>query len=145
MPRPLSIVLFATLTGLAIVGICLTSAPARAQWRIVETPGWADASPQRSRAGMLQELAGALGAVHYFTVACEGRGSQYWRDRMMALLEAETASDRRLRDAMIQTFNDQYRERERAFPDCSGEALAAQSEAALRGQTLSEALAEPYR
>ena len=38
---------------------------------------------------MIALLAGALGAVHYFAVACEGRGSQYWRERMMALLEAE--------------------------------------------------------
>jgi uncharacterized protein (TIGR02301 family) len=137
MRRALLIMLI--LIGLAQAG------PALAQWRVVEVPGESGTPLPRGRSGMLQDLAGALGAVHYFTVACEGRGSQYWRERMMALLEAETAADRRLRDAMIQTFNDQYRERERAFPDCSAEARAARGDAALRGQTLSEALAEPYR
>lgn len=144
--------------ALSLLLFALAAAPASAQWRVVQAPqgpqgpgvsadavlGEAGPLP-RSRTAMLQELAAALGAVHYFTVACDGRGNQYWRDRMIALVEAEAPGDPRLRAAMIQTFNDQYRERERAFADCSPDARSARTEAALRGQTLSEALAEPYR
>lgn len=144
--------------ALSAVLLALAAAPASAQWRVIQAPQeargaagvpadavLAGVSMTSSRAAMLQELAGTLGAVHYFTVACEGRGNQYWRDRMIALVEAEAPVDRRLRAAMIQAFNDQYRERERAYPTCSPEARTARSENALRGQVLSEALAEPFR
>lgn len=102
-------------------------------------------SVPRGRGGLLTELAGTMGAIHYLAVACDGRQNQYWRERMIAVLETETGGDRYLRGAMVDAFNDQYRERERRFPQCSPEARADRQEAALRGQTLAEQLAEPYR
>jgi uncharacterized protein (TIGR02301 family) len=145
---------FFTVTLLA----CLLAAPAQSQgWRTIQAqpiqaeleaapdgPGPAGAV-SGSRNALLQELAGAIGAVHYFTVLCDGRGNQYWRDRMIALVEAEAPVEGRLRAAMIETFNDQYRERENGFSECSAAARAERSEAAARGQALSEALATPYQ
>lgn len=133
-----------------ILLVLLPALPAAAQqsgWRVVEVPevrGERDAEGGQSRGAMLQELAGTIGAVHYFSVVCDGRDNQYWRQRMIALIEAE-AADRYLRTAMIEAFNDQYRERERAFPDCSPEARTARREAAERGGALSAALGQPYR
>lgn len=127
------------------------AAPAQQSWRVIQVPqtqgerdAGGDSAMPGSRAAMLRDLAGVIGAVHYFTVACEGRGSQYWRDRMIAVIEAEGA-DRHLRAAMIEAFNDQYRERERAFPGCSPDARTARGEAAERGAALSAALGQPYR
>ncbi|GEM_PF-4454769 len=143
----------AVLIALCLIPGLLLAGPAAAQagWRVIEIPRTGEPSAEeqgagdlpRTRGAMLQDLAGTLGAVHYFVVSCEGRGNQYWRERMMALLDAE-ARDRYLRAAMIQAFNDQYRQRERAFPDCSAEARDARGKAAAHGLMLSEALAEPY-
>ncbi len=127
---------------LAAACMLALAAPAAAQWRVLQAPSSGDAP--RGRAGMLHELAGTLGAVHYLAVVCEGRGNQYWRERMMTLLDAE-AADRFLRAAMIEAFNDQYRASERAFPSCSGAARTAQRESAERGLFLAEALGAPYR
>src|SRR5690606_31573032 len=95
----------------ALFALAGAAAAQQGGWRVIEVPQTqaerdAAAGPPRSRAAMLQELAGTFGAVHYFTVACDGRDNQYWRERMIALIEAE-ASDRYLRAAMIEAFNDQ--------------------------------------
>ena len=56
----------------------------------------------------LVELAGILGGAHAIRVACNGRGDQYWRERMSGLLELEAPEASPLRRSMVDAFNRTY-------------------------------------
>jgi len=89
----------------------------------------------------LADLAYAIGESHALRQACEGDGDQYWRARMIRLIEVESpdqAFDRRLRGA----FNTGFSSARAAHPDCDEGARSEAARAAQRGRDLAQRLSQ---
>jgi len=83
----------------------------------------------------LADLAMVLGESHALRQACAGPQDQFWRGRMLRLLEVEAPGpdlERELKDA----FNAGYAERQAAFAACTPRARQAEAAAAARGRVL---------
>src|SRR5436309_8545774 len=94
---------------LALLGLALASAPARAQ------SGGGAAAPFD---GNLQRLAEILGALHYLRGICGANEGQKWRNEVQALIDAEAPSgDRRTR--MVASFNRGYRGFQQTYRTCT--------------------------
>jgi len=75
---------------------------------------------------------------------CEGAGDQYWRARMMRLVEVEKADqafDAQLRDR----FNTGFAAGQGEFTECGEASLRAERQAAVKGRTLAARLARSMR
>ena len=68
--------------------------------------------------GELQRLAEILGALHYLRAVCGGNDGQKWRDKMQALIDAETPSGER-RQKIVASFNRGYRGFEQTYRTCT--------------------------
>lgn len=99
--------------------------------------------PQVLRSSLLLSLSRTLGGVHYLRVVCEGRDEQYWRERMIELMELESGGYR-LREAMITAFNEGYYDEEQRHPQCGGDLQAAKNRLSAEGQRLAKQLGDPY-
>ncbi len=99
--------------------------------------------PQVLRSNLLLSLSQTLGGMHYLRVVCEGRDEQYWRERMIELMELESGGYR-LREAMITAFNEGYYDEERRHPQCGGNLQAAKDRLSAEGQRLAKQLGDPY-
>lgn len=87
----------------------------------------------------LVDLAYVIGQSHALRQVCTGAGDQFWRGRMMRLLQTEApdaAFERRLKEA----FNTGFVAAQQAFPACDAQSRREQVQAAARGRTLSIAL-----
>ncbi len=91
--------------------------------------------------GILIELAGVLGESHALRQACAGREDQYWRARMMRLLEVEQAPAA-VERALTSAFNNGYESRRRSYPVCTPTARRAEAAAAARGRSLARRLSQ---
>lgn len=92
----------------------------------------------------LVDLAYVLGEAHALRQICQGAQDQYWRQRMMKLMETEQpdiAMERRLRE----NFNTGFATRQGEFPACTPAAEAAEAAAMRRGRGLAERLARASR
>ena len=89
---------------------------------------------------MLLDLAHTIGEAHAIRQACEGPQDQFWRTRMMSLLEAEEA-DYALSERLRGAFNNGYLERQYAHPACNRLAREAEAEVSAKGQVLARRLA----
>ena len=89
-------------------------------------------------------LAYTLGELHYLAYACEGLDAQQWRDRMVEFLAMEAAEDNRLRNRLINSFNQGYRSQQRYRARCGPEADAERRALAHRGRDLAEMLRSAY-
>ena len=118
-----------TLIALALgSALILPAAPAAAQ----------DRSPALRQS--LVDLAYVLGEAHALRQACQGADDQYWRTRMIKLVDAEqpdAALDRRLKES----FNTGFASRQSEFPACSPASHKAAVAVAVHGQQLAAALA----
>lgn len=65
----------------------------------------------------LLRLAEVIGAVHYLRALCNSGEGQGWRDRMTALVEAETSAARRA--MLTQSFNRGFRTYSRSYRTCT--------------------------
>ena len=93
------------LLTIAIVGLAIAGAPARAQ-----APAPFD--------GNLQRLAEIMGALHYLRGLCGANEGMKWRNEVQALIDAEAPSgDRRTR--MIASFNRGYRGFQQTYRSCT--------------------------
>jgi uncharacterized protein (TIGR02301 family) len=93
------------LTIVLLLGLAVTTAPARAQ-----APAPFDAN--------LQRLAEIMGALHYLRGLCGANEGQKWRNEIQALIEAEApAGDRRAR--MVASFNRGYRVFQQTYRTCT--------------------------
>jgi uncharacterized protein (TIGR02301 family) len=91
--------------AIALIGLALLSAPARAQ-----APAPFD--------GNLQRLAEIMGALHYLRAICGANEGQKWRNEVQALIDAEAPSgDRRAR--MVASFNRGYRGFQQTYRTCT--------------------------
>ena len=92
----------------------------------------------------LVDLAYVLGEAHALRQVCQGVQDQYWRQRMMKLMETEQpdiSMERRLRE----NFNTGFATRQGEFPTCTPAAEAAEAAAMRRGRGLAERLARASR
>lgn len=109
--------------------LALSAGPAAARPR--------DAAHQRT----LIELAGVLGESHALRQACEGPEDQYWRARMLRLLEVEAPAPELLAD-LKGAFNDGYADLRAAFTACTPRSRQAEAAAAARGRALARRLTQ---
>ena len=96
------------------------------------------AQPAEPRRGPLLELAQVLGESHALRQACAGPDDQFWRSRMMRLIEVERP-DALLEKRLKAAFNEGFEAR--AHGTCTLAARRAEASAAARGRTLSARLA----
>ena len=88
----------------------------------------------------LVDLAYVLGETHALRQTCVGVDDQYWRGRMMRLVEAERpdeALDRRLKES----FNTGFASRQSEFPSCGPGSRRAEVAAANHGRDIANKLA----
>lgn len=114
--------------AIGVVAAALATGPACAQ--------------EAGRADDLAALAGALGQSQALREACEGMRDQYWRSRMMRLLEIEPLAQQ-IGPRLTQAFNAGYAEQAQAFPACGPESRAAEAAAAERGRAAAVRLLRP--
>ena len=105
------------------------------------TPTFAqDRSPAERQT--LTDLAYVLGQSHALRQACQGATDQFWRGRMVKLIEAETpdpAFNTRLNNA----FNAGFSSAQAQYPACGPDSRHAEAAAAAHGQVLASSLAKP--
>ena len=97
----------------------------------------------------LVDMAYVLGEAHALRQVCEGANDQYWRTRMVRLVDNEQPEEalaQRLKDA----FNTGFVARQGAYPDCTPAARAATTRVLARGKVLAAKLArtaptDPYQ
>lgn len=89
----------------------------------------------------LVDMAYVLGEAHALRQVCEGASDQYWRTRMVRLVDTEQPDEalaQRLKDA----FNTGFVARQGAFPVCNPAARAAMTKVLARGRNLAGRLAQ---
>lgn len=114
---------------LALAGVLLIQVPAASAQ---------DRSPALRQS--LVDLAYVLGEAHALRQVCQGADDQYWRTRMIKLVDTEqpdAALDRRLKES----FNTGFASRQSEYPACSAASHKAAVAVASHGQQLAAALA----
>jgi uncharacterized protein (TIGR02301 family) len=89
----------------------------------------------------LVDLAYVLGEAHALRQACQGADDQFWRLRMIRLVDTEqpdAALDRRLKES----FNAGFASRQSEFPACTPASRRAAAQVAVHGQQLAAGLAK---
>jgi hypothetical protein len=90
----------------------------------------------------LLDLAYALGQSHALRQACEGAADQFWRARMMRLIDVEQ-SDAGFTDKLRDRFNGGFAASQAGHPEgCSPESRRAERQAAQRGRALASKLSQ---
>ena len=90
----------------------------------------------------LVDLAFVLGQSHALRQTCQGDADQYWRSRMLRLLDLE-APDQQLKSRLIQSFTTGFDGARASFPSCTAAARAQAVREATRGRALAENLGSP--
>ncbi len=88
---------------------------------------------------ILVDLAYVLGQSHALRQACAGQADQFWRGRMVGLIQAEQPDlglDRRLKES----FNAGFAAAQTAYPTCTPQSRRAETAAAEHGRTLAATL-----
>jgi uncharacterized protein (TIGR02301 family) len=104
----------------------------------------AAAAPSPERAETLTALAETLGQSHALRQVCAGQGDQYWRARMMRLMEVEKPQGA-LEERLTEAFNAGYAQRRSLFRACTPAARRAEAQSAARGRSLAGQLSRVYR
>ncbi|MDR6627749.1 TIGR02301 family protein [Caulobacter segnis] len=110
-----------------LLGVITTALFAAGAARAQDRP-----ADQRQR---LLELAYALGESHALRQGCEGEGDQYWRARMMRLVQVERPGPT-LETQLRERFNAGFVVQRAAYPGCDEASHEAEARAARRGQAL---------
>ena len=88
----------------------------------------------------LVDMAYVLGEAHALRQVCAGASDQYWRTRMVRLVETEQP-DEALAERLKDAFNTGFVARQGAFPACNSAARAAMTKVMARGKVLAARLA----
>ena len=88
---------------------------------------------------VLVDLAYVLGEAHSLRQLCAGPGDQFWRNRMLKMLETES-TDRAFEQRLRETFNTGYIARQAQFTQCSRQSRDAETRVAAQGQALAQRL-----
>jgi uncharacterized protein (TIGR02301 family) len=120
-----------TIVSLLIVGWVLAQpAPVLAQ----------DRPPAQRQA--LTDLAYVLGESHALRQVCVGPTDQFWRGRMLKMVDAE-APDPAFNTRLHNAFNAGFSAAQAQYPTCGADSRKAEAAAAARGQALAASLAKP--
>ena len=91
---------------------------------------------------ILVDLSYVIGEAHALRQTCSGEGDQFWRNRMLTMLEAEDA-DRSFSERLRAAFNGGFIARRQMHPVCVRETRAAEDQVSAKGQDLARRLAAP--
>ncbi|HEY3697564.1 TIGR02301 family protein [Phenylobacterium sp.] len=116
----------------AVISLFLLAAPAAAE------------APPADHRETLAALAEVLGQSHALRQACAGPDDQYWRARMMRLMEVERPQGD-WKAELTGAFNAGYTSRRRLFPVCTPASRRAEMTAAARGRGLAGKLTQGAR
>jgi uncharacterized protein (TIGR02301 family) len=114
----------------AALFFALTTTPALAQ----------DRTPTQRQT--LTDLAYVLGQSHALRQACQGQNDQFWRGRMLKMVEAE-APDPAFNTRLNNAFNAGFSSAQAQYPACGPDSRRAEAAAAAHGQALASSLAKP--
>lgn len=89
-------------------------------------------------------LSGVLGSAHGIRYVCNGQSDQYWRERMINMLDLEAPQRGPLRSAMVDTFNEHFQDTLRLYRVCDSETVAAEAEYARAGREIADRMAAYY-
>lgn len=109
-----------------VVAFTLSSLPTSAQ-----AP--ADSAPPYEQ--QLMRLSEIFGALHFLRPLCGGKDDPSWRDRMEALLEAETGEEARRR-RFVERFNQGYRGFSTVYRECTSSARLAMTQYISEGEAI---------
>lgn len=87
----------------------------------------------------LVDLAYVLGEAHGLRQLCAGSNDQYWRARMLKMLEAESA-DSAFEQRLRETFNSGFVSRQSQFIRCSPESREEEARVAAHGRNVARRL-----
>jgi uncharacterized protein (TIGR02301 family) len=87
----------------------------------------------------LVDLAYVLGEAHSLRQLCAGPSDQFWRNRMLKMIETESA-DHAFEQRLRETFNTGYVARQAQFTHCSAQSRDAETRVAAHGQALAQRL-----
>jgi len=118
----------AVIVPAAIAALALTFGDAHAQSR----------SPSQRQT--LTDLAYVLGEAHALRQVCQGPDDQFWRNRMIRLVDTE-APDATFEHRLREAFNTGFSTRRGQYPSCGGGARQALSSTLAEGRRLSDDLA----
>ena len=90
----------------------------------------------------LTDLAYVLGESHALRQACLGPLDQFWRGRMLRMVDAE-APDPAFNTRLHNAFNAGFSSAQAQYPTCGADSRKAEAAAAARGQALAASLAKP--
>ena len=90
----------------------------------------------------LTDLAYVLGESHALRQACLGPLDQFWRARMLRMVDAE-APDPAFNTRLHNAFNAGFSSAQAQYPTCGADSRKAEAAAAARGQALAASLAKP--
>jgi len=90
----------------------------------------------------LTDLAYVLGESHALRQACLGPLDQFWRGRMLRMVDAE-APDPAFNTRLNNAFNAGFSSAQAQYPSCGADSRKAEAAAAARGQALAASLAKP--
>ena len=95
------------------------------------------------RSSDLRALSQIFGELHHIRRTCEPeREADVWRNRMRRLVELEEPGAE-LRAAMVEAFNNGFREMEAQFPYCDRDARDRAAAAAQQGEDITQRLVAP--
>jgi uncharacterized protein (TIGR02301 family) len=88
---------------------------------------------------VLVDLAYVLGEAHALRQLCAGPADQFWRNRMLKMIDTESA-DHGFEQRLRETFNTGYVARQAQFTQCSPQSRDAETRVAAHGQDLARRL-----
>lgn len=87
------------------------------------------------------QLAGILGGAHGIRSVCSNETDGFWRTRMISMLALEAPDPGPLRRSMVEAFNRAWEFETARHPDCTQDALAAETAYAAQGIELTGSIA----
>lgn len=118
--------------------------PVRLAFALLLTATPVAAQEAADRGATLVALAEVLGQSHALRQACAGPSDQYWRARMMRLMDVEQP-DERLMERLTEAFNTSFFSRRALFKTCTPATRRAEAAAAARGRALTGGLSRTYQ
>jgi len=89
-------------------------------------------------------LADALGSAHGVRYLCNGKSDQYWRDKMIAMIDLEAPQRGTLRASLVDAFNSAFTRTRQRYRICNTATIKAEATFAAEGRALADRLARHY-
>lgn len=90
----------------------------------------------------VKELSRLMGVLHGIHFTCNGKGDQFWRERMVLILNEEVRGEPTLKEKLIGSFNAGFDQSRNFYPWCDDMANRARKDVAKQAIGLTTRLAE---